>query len=135
MFAVARNGRNVFTRRGIESVGIRSLSSEIPIKQVASVWKFNVKNEENAMIMDGVLKASIVPVLRKQPGFIKAERMVCKNEWAYECNLVFDSLDNFKGWKDSKDYKALMDQTPSNLEKIGLKMEDAYNGARVFDEM
>ena len=48
---------------------------------------------------------------------------------------MFDSLDNFKGWKGSDEFKELMDKTPGNLAQIGLKTEDAYNGARVFDTL
>ena len=33
------------------SLGLRAFSgAEIPIKEVASVWKMNVKNEKNALV-------------------------------------------------------------------------------------
>ena len=60
---------------------------------------------------------------------------VCKTEWAYEVTYVFDSLDNFKAWKASPKYKTIMEETPVNMEKLGLKPGEYYNGARVFNDL
>ena len=121
-------------RRVPRSNAFRAFSSEIPINKVASVWKLNVGNEANALVMDGVIKDNL-KVIEKAPGFVKAERTVCKSEWAYETAFVFDSLDSFKAWKGSEEFKGLMDKAESNFEKIGVKMADVYNGARVYDDL
>ena len=53
----------------------RSLST-IPVNSVASFWKYNVGNENNAIFMDKLIKEKFLPVLKSQPGFVKANRMV-----------------------------------------------------------
>ena len=100
---------------------------------VASIWKMNVANEANAMTMDGIIAGEILPTIKNAAGYVGAQRMVCKSEWAYELIFEFDSLDNFKAWKGSAEYEALMKKTPDNLSKIGVTLEEAYNGARVID--
>ena len=93
----------------------------------------NVGNEANAVAMDEMIKNDIKPVISAAPGFLEAKRTVCKSEWAYECFFVFDGLDNFKAWKESDAYKSVMEKSPDNFNKLGMKIEDAYNGARVYD--
>ena len=74
----------------------RSMSSEIPIGQVARVTRTHVGNEENAIKADAIL-ADLKPKLAELPGYVKVNRTVCKGEWAYEVDIVFKDLDSFKG--------------------------------------
>ena len=76
-------------------VASRGFASEIPINQVARVYRFNVGNEDTAMKMDEILQEGIGK-LKTVPGYVKTNRTVCKGEWAYEMEMIFDSLDAFK---------------------------------------
>jgi hypothetical protein len=67
------------------------------------------------------------------PGFVKATRLVCKSEWAYETEFVFDSLASFKAY-DSSAFRA-KEVLPLLAESVVLTGAQPYAGVRVFDEM
>merc|ERR1712083_561500 len=111
--------------------------SEIPIKRVARVYTAKVADEAGALKMDALLseihKILIDNRKEKSKGFMKTNRTVCKNEWAYEMSFVFDSFENFKAYDDSEFRKeALLPFVPKIKEII---TGELYSGVRVFDEL
>eukprot|EP00747_Dinoflagellata_sp_TGD_P032362 gnl/TRDRNA2_/TRDRNA2_135935_c0_seq2.p1 gnl/TRDRNA2_/TRDRNA2_135935_c0~~gnl/TRDRNA2_/TRDRNA2_135935_c0_seq2.p1 ORF type:complete len:129 (+),score=30.60 gnl/TRDRNA2_/TRDRNA2_135935_c0_seq2:95-481(+) len=109
--------------------GYRAFSS-IPVKHIARVARFpNVKDEATAMKLDAIV-AEAVAEIKKMPGYVKTTRTVCKAEWAYEIEYVFEGGDNFKAFKES-DYGT---RPMRGLEELGLSLEDMYTGNRVYDE-
>jgi antibiotic biosynthesis monooxygenase (ABM) superfamily enzyme len=119
-------------RRGINLA--RRFSTEIPIKQVATIFRMNVKNEANALQMDELIEKSAKPVVSQSKGYVKNIRSVCKGEWEYETYFVWDSLDNYKVWKESPERAKLVEESlMPKLEELGIK-ESFYAGVRVFDE-
>eukprot|EP01063_Lacrimia_lanifica_P015199 TRINITY_DN22013_c0_g1_i1.p1 TRINITY_DN22013_c0_g1~~TRINITY_DN22013_c0_g1_i1.p1 ORF type:complete len:128 (+),score=65.45 TRINITY_DN22013_c0_g1_i1:49-432(+) len=112
--------------------GARACSS-IPITQVASVLKTNVRDEATGIKMDAHMK-KVHEMMKPHPGYVRSTRYVCKSEWAYELSFIFEDLDSFKAWKEC----ALRDEVHAaylkGLEDAGIKEEDVYGGARVHDE-
>ena len=76
------------------------MSTEIPINQVARVYRMHVEGEADAMKADAIIKGSM-PKIASVPGYVSFQRTVCKTEWAYEITAVFDSLDSFKAYEAS----------------------------------
>ena len=111
----------------------RSLST-IPVNQVASVLKFNVGGEENAVKMDGHV-ATLNSLMKGHPGYHRATRYVCKSEWAYELSFIFNDIDSFKAWQDAPLRNEVHSKYLAALEDIGLKEDAIYGGARVHDEL
>jgi hypothetical protein len=69
--------------------GFSSQLSEIPIKRVARVLRFNVGNEENGLLCDKMLKDTI-PLYKTIDGYVKIERTICKSEWGeFEHRSIF----------------------------------------------
>ena len=107
----------------------RALSTEVPIKHVARVWRSHVNSEKDAASLDDLVAKKVMPSLREQPGFVKTVRTVCKAEWAYELAVVFDSLDNFQTFMGSDYRKHLSeDQMPQALDFFAKNPEDLYAG-------
>ena len=119
----------------LRPLAARMMSTEVPINQVARVTRTHVGNEANALEADGILNG-LLPELKKQPGFVKAKRTVCKSEWAYEVDIVFKDIDAFKAYMGS-DFRA--GPATAAFDKVkALKPADApepYAGARVYDEL
>lgn len=111
----------------------RRTFSTVPIKQVASVLKLNVGNEETALKMDAAF-AKMNTMMKAHPGYQRANRYVCKAEWAYEVSFIFGDLDSFKAWKTC----AVRDEVHSDylaaLKDAGIAEDKVYAGARVYDE-
>jgi len=66
-------------------------------------------------------------------GFVKAQRKVCKDEWAWEAALIIDSqanLDAYNGSPVQDEMRVLF--LPEFKE---LAVGDIYWGNRVYDEM
>jgi heme-degrading monooxygenase HmoA len=74
--------------------------SSIPVINVASVLKLNVRDEPTAVKFDASMK-NMAEKMKASPGIISATRHVCKAEWAYELSFVWDTKENFGGWKES----------------------------------
>jgi antibiotic biosynthesis monooxygenase (ABM) superfamily enzyme len=114
-------------------IGARSLST-IPVNKIASVLKLNVVDEPTALKFDAHV-SKIAGMMKAHPGYLRANRYVCKSEWAYELSFIFNDIDSFKAWKEC----ALRDDVHSTyldaLEDIGIKEENVYGGARVYDEI
>ena len=75
--------------------------------------------------------------LAKLPGFVRMTRTVCKSEWAYETEIVFDSYENFQGYmgsdvRENVALKALKEITPLLVPTEG-EGEPYYLGNRVSD--
>ena len=119
----------------LRAASARMMSTEVPIDQVARVTRTHVGNEANALEADGILNG-LLPELKKQPGFVKAKRTVCKSEWAYEVDLIFKDFDSFKAYMES-DFRT--GPATAAFDKVkALKPADApeaYMGARVYDEL
>ena len=64
------------------------------------------------------------------PGFKHLTRKVCKAEWAYEVEVVFDGLDNFKAYMES-DFRA--DRLKVMPEMEAFATGEVYSGNRVYD--
>jgi antibiotic biosynthesis monooxygenase (ABM) superfamily enzyme len=73
-------------------------------------------------------------MMKAHPGYVRANRYVCKSEWAYEVSFIFKDLDSFKSWKTC----SVRDEVHSNyleaLKEVGIEEEKVYGGARVYDE-
>jgi hypothetical protein len=109
------------------------LSSEIPINQVARVYRYgSVGGEETALKMDALTKEATGKI-STQPGYVKTVRTVCKGEWAYEVQFVFDSYDSFVAY-DGSDFreKEVLPVLQKSTDLIGA---EPYVGVRVYDEM
>lgn len=110
-----------------------AFSSEIPINQVASVYRYaDVGGEDTAVKVDEILKEAMGK-LSSQPGYVKTVRTVCKSEWAYEMEFVFDSYDSFVAYAGS-DVKE-KEVTPILEKATKLVGSEPYSGARVYDEL
>merc|ERR1719164_307691 len=83
--------------------------AEIPIKQVASVSRWHVGNEENAMKTDALVE-ELKAGLASKDGYLKTVRTVCKSEWAYELSVVFKDLDSFKTFAGADGVKPFMEK-------------------------
>ncbi|GMI41226.1 hypothetical protein TrCOL_g13422 [Triparma columacea] len=106
--------------------------STIPVTNVASVLKLNVRDEPTAVKFDSAMKA-MTEKMKASPGMISATRHVCKSEWAYELSFVWDTKENFGAWKES----ALREEVHSiyldGLKDCGIEEDNVYGGARVSD--
>lgn len=116
--------RGVAARRGLCS---------IPVKQVASVLKLNVKDEETALKLDSKMK-TMTEMMRKHEGFESATRYVCKSEWAYELSFVFGTPESFGAWKNSATREEVHAFYLKAIADCGIKEDDVYGGARVHDK-
>ena len=125
--------RLAVSRAAVARVGVRAFATEIPITQVARVAKMNVENESGAVAADALV-AEMLPILREVPGFVKFKRTVCKSEWAYETETVFDSLDSFKAYMES-DVRANKIMPFLAKGQAIAKGGEVYQGNRVYDEM
>ena len=82
------------------------MSTTIPVNNVARVIRMKVSGEEDAMKADAIVKSAASELKgSKQAGYLKTKRTVCKSEWAYEYEIVFSGLDNFKAYMES-DFRA-----------------------------
>jgi hypothetical protein len=115
----------------------RAFATEVPINQVAAIYRIpNIGGEASAIKMDAFIGEQTAALKAGgAPGFLKTVRSVCKAEWAYEAYFVFADLDSFKTYKESPLRAELADRTAAAMEDIGIKMDDVYMGARVYDEM
>lgn len=111
----------------------RSLCAVVPVKQVATHFKINVRDEETAMKFDAFVKDVAIPVASSTEGFQKCVRTVCKAEWAYELFFVWDNAANYGAWKESKKREHLVEKLPPFLAEN--KLEGLYAGVRVYDEL
>ena len=109
------------------------MCSSVPVTQVATHFKINVKDEDTAAKMDAFVKDVALPVTTKTEGFQKVVRTVCKTEWAYELFFVWDSGANYQMWKESKVREELVAKLPVFMKENDLT--DLYAGVRVFDEL
>mmetsp|Transcript_26818 Transcript_26818/g.45245 ORF Transcript_26818/g.45245 Transcript_26818/m.45245 type:complete len:130 (+) Transcript_26818:38-427(+) len=121
------------SKRLLTAATRRTFSDTVPINQVASVLKLNVGNEETAIKMDAAF-SKMNTAMKAHPGYQRANRYVCKSEWAYEISFIFGDLDSFKAWNTS----AVRDEVHANylkaLEDVGIPEDKVYGGARVYDE-
>lgn len=108
-------------------------TSSVPIKQVASVLKFNVGNEETALKMDAAF-FKMNADMKAHPGYQRANRYVCKSEWAYEMSFIFSDLDSFKSWQTSDVRGKVHSDYVNALKDAGIAEDKVYGGARVYDE-
>ena len=125
MFAASRKLSATISRRG--------MCSSVPVTQVATHFKINVRDEETAARFDEFVRKEAIPVTSSTAGFQRCVRTVCKTEWAYEIFFVWDNSANYHAWKESKKREDLVAKLPSFLAEN--KLEGLYAGVRVFDEL
>ena len=71
--------------------------------------------------------------MKEVSGFVKVNRMVCKSEWAYETEFVFDSIDSFKAY-DASEFRS-KEVLPLLEQSVRLTGTEPYAGVRVYDEL
>jgi heme-degrading monooxygenase HmoA len=107
--------------------------TSIPVSKVALVYYFQVDGQEEvALKLDGLLFDKVLPKLKTVKGFQKVGRTVCKTEWNYEFVIVFDSIENFKAYKDGDFRKNEI--LPVLGEAMKMMKDKPYSGDRVYDE-
>ena len=115
------------------ATGFRRACSTVPVKQIASVLKFNIGNEDNAVKMDGKMK-QMTELMREHEGFQSATRYVCKTEWAYELSFVFGNPESFTKWKTITTRDKVHAFYLESLIELGIDESSVYGGARVHDK-
>ena len=110
----------------------RMMSTEIPINQVARVYRMHVEGEADAMKADAIIKGSM-PKIASVPGYVSFQRTVCKTEWAYEITAGFDSLDSFKAYEASDLREKELLPKLAELKALA-KGGELYGGVRVYDD-
>jgi len=113
--------------------GARCMST-IPVNQIASVLKLNAGGEAKALQLDAHFK-QVGNMMKAHPGYLRANRYVCKTEWAYEISFLFKDIDSFKAWKTSKVRDEVHASYLAAIKAIGFKESEIYAGARVYDEL
>ena len=108
-------------------------SMTIPVNQVARVLRMTVAGEEDAEKVDSIVK-ELVPSLKEFEGFHSVTRDVCKTEWAYEVEVVFDGLENFKSFMESDKREELAATHMEEITKFAVDGK-VYSGNRVHDEL
>ena len=66
------------------------------MNQVARVMRMHVADEDAASKVDAIV-AELEPKMKGQKGFVKVTRAVCKSEWEYEVEMVFE-LEAFQSY-------------------------------------
>jgi len=99
----ALSGRSS-SRLGLMTTGVRSLSSSsssaaIEVNHVVRNTKCKVAGEDDAVAMDALFRKACDSA-SGLPGFVSAQRIVCKAEWDYECTIVFEAA-HFGGYMES----------------------------------
>lgn len=122
-----------FASKRLSAPSRRAFSTTVPIKQVASVLKFNVGNEETAVAMDAHFQKTNA-AMKAHPGYQRANRYVCKSEWAYEVSFIFGDLDSFKAWQTCEVKEEVHGNFLTALKEAGIAEDKVYTGARVYDE-
>ena len=61
-----------------------------------------MSGEADAVKADAIVSRVASDLSASQlPGYLKVNRKVCKSEWAYEYEIIFSDLDNFKAYMGS----------------------------------
>jgi hypothetical protein len=107
--------------------------STVPINQVASLLKLNVGNEKTAVALDTHFQ-KLNTMMKAHPGYQRANRYVCKTEWAYEISFIFNDLASFEAWKTSGVRDEVHSSYLAALKEVGIPEDKVYGGARVYDE-
>jgi hypothetical protein len=106
-------------------------NKEIVVASVARVMRMSVSGEADAVKADEITR-KMEKVIKPMPGFVTMTRTVCKEEWAYERAIVFNSLATFKDYMGSeirqKEVLPLLDEMSK------LATGKVYVGNRVYDE-
>merc|ERR1740117_1584943 len=116
---------------------VLATEGEVPVKNVARVYRTKVKDEAGALELDGYvndLRAKLAANRKeKTKGFVKIIRTVCKTEWAYEVTVMWRSHDDFKAYKESDFRKEVNGEfeTKAKQHCVG----DLYSGTRVYNEL
>mmetsp|Transcript_2791 Transcript_2791/g.4219 ORF Transcript_2791/g.4219 Transcript_2791/m.4219 type:complete len:87 (-) Transcript_2791:58-318(-) len=86
------------------------------------------------MKFDAAIK-EVLPSMQQQPGYVRTSRTVCKAEWAYELDIQFDSLDNFKAYMDGDFRKTVALPVLEKLKPLMTEPDKVYSGNRVSDDL
>ena len=76
-----------------------ALFSTIPVEHVARVMRMHVGDEETALKADAVFQRALGEIKAEYGGNggVSATRTVCKSEWEYEVEMVFE-LEAFQSY-------------------------------------
>ena len=106
--------------------------STIPVNHVARIVRMHVENEEEAMKADVIFQRGLdlFKSADAPAGMVSAKRTVCKAEWAYEVEMIFEG-DKFKDYMESdfREQKA----APVLADLTKLATGEIYSGNRVVD--
>jgi antibiotic biosynthesis monooxygenase (ABM) superfamily enzyme len=91
----------------------------------------SVSGEADAIKADAITR-QVEAILKPMPGFVAIQRAVCNEEWAYERAVVFDSLDNFKGYMGSEAREKQVLPLLDEMSKLAIGRVHAGN--RAFEE-
>jgi len=110
---------------------------EVPIKNVARVYRGKVKDEAGALALDGLvneLRAKLAANRKdKTKGFVKIIRQVCKTEWSYELTVMWRSFDDFTAYKKSDFRKEVNGEFEEKAKEFIVGA--MYSGVRVYNEL
>jgi hypothetical protein len=107
--------------------------STIPVDHVARVVRMHVADEEAAMKADSLFQQGLDLFKNENPsGFVEARRTVCKAEWAYEVEVVFE-VDHFKDYMESEFREKKVNPILSQMVELNTT-DSTYSGNRVFNK-
>ena len=91
---------------GLRRTAQRAAFSTIPVEHVARVMRMHVGDEETAVKADAVFQRALGEIKAEYGGNggVSATRTVCKSEWEYEVEMVFEGRS--RGFKKVECYAA-----------------------------
>lgn len=114
------------------------IENEIPIGQVARVYRAKVADEAAALKLDALVNTIHAKFVKnkkeKTKGFVKMTRTVCKTEWAYEISVVWRTFADFEAYKGSEIRKEISGEFETKIKEI-ITGGELYSGVRVHDEL
>jgi len=110
--------------------------STVPINQVARIVRMKLNGQEEVAVQADAMVNGLAAKFSAPDGpkgYVKTVRKLCKTEWVYEICVVFDNLENFKGYMESDFKKNNADAALVTAK--ALCDGEIYVGARVYDEI
>ena len=116
------------------AMAARALFSTIPVERVARVMRMHVGDEETALKADAVFQRALGEIRAEYggKGGVSATRTVCKSEWEYEVELVFE-LETFQEYMESDFREKTMQPILAEMQGLATNPDNMYMGNRVWD--
>jgi hypothetical protein len=94
----------------------------------ARIVRFHVKDEAAALEADAIVDKAL-KLMRDEapPGLVQASRTVCKAEWAYEVEVVFEQA-HFGTYMESSFRTDTMNPILGEMVKLAVDPENMYQG-------